>query len=316
MATNETLTGTDESAICLTGGFRAVNDTHPSYFNAISGESGRVASIDMVRIGLTVDGEALSEKLLAHSVGLEDGHWTGKVKPGSWHELFTFAVGDSSVTIGIGLTGKSCKIDMGKAFVEANPNKVTGDERFWKLMGFVSGCARAAELKRFDLAYDAPISRNSVRVTKDRRTYACYVSGGLTEYLGVRNTSGFTKVYDKAAELGIDGELTRIELTCAGDWDADELLTHWPQVHGWQVAESSRGWVRVMGMLLAERVEEGKEIESVISMLGRDSRAKVRESLRGSMIELPHEVAELAIAEAHAWESRVLSGRESLEEVA
>ena len=82
-----------------------------------------------------------------------------------------------------------------------------------------------ARLKRFDLAYDIPVSRYDCRLSKDRRMYKSVISNGITEYLGVKNTPAYVKVYDKAAELHLDTDkvqLTRIEMTCDGEWTAEQ----------------------------------------------------------------------------------------------
>lgn len=311
---SETQLQQEEIRPCLIGGFCALSYTSPSYFNRVAVGNGRVASVDMVRVGLSVDGQKLSDAVFLQPVVLDVSHWVGKVKVGSWHELYTFNLGESSVTLGIGLVNKSCRIDMSKAFVELNPNKVAGDERLTKLLGIISKYVTAATLKRFDLAFDVRVTRDCCRVTKDMRTYQSVVSNGITEYLGVRNTSGFVKVYDKAAELAkkdgvtLDGPMTRIELTCSGDWSADELLGHWPLVHAWSVPDGTKDWVKVVGILIAEKAERGEDVETLVNMLGRRSRAKVRESLSAPMVELPREVAEMVLVEAHEWAERVMSG--------
>lgn len=134
--------------------------------------------------------------------------------------------------------------------------------------------------------------------------YKSVISNGITEYLGVKNTPGYVKVYDKAAEMNLSGVLTRIELTCDGEWDAGQVVAHWPQVHAWHSDESTRDWVRVVGIMLAEKAERGEEVETLINMLGWRSRPKVREYLRTPMVELPADCAAAAVAEARSWCAR------------
>ncbi|WP_368328381.1 hypothetical protein, partial [Phocaeicola vulgatus] len=159
--------------------------------------------------------------------------WTSKIRPGGWYELWSFAIGDSSVALGIGFIEPSCKVNMNRGFVEFNPNKVAGDKRFWRLLKKLAPCVSHASLKRYDLAYDIECARKDCRLSKDRRMYKAVISNGITEYLGVKNTAGYVKVYDKAAEMNLSGVLTRIELTCDGEWDAAQVAAHWPQVHAW-----------------------------------------------------------------------------------
>ena len=131
--------------------------------------------------------------------------WTSKIRPGGWYELWSFDLGDSSVALGIGFMEPSCKVNMNRGFIEFNPNKVAGDKRFWRLLEKLAPCVSHARLKRFDLAYDLPTSRLDCRLSKDRRMYKSVISNGITEYLGVKNTPGYVKVYDKAAEMHLSG---------------------------------------------------------------------------------------------------------------
>ena len=134
--------------------------------------------------------------------------------------------------------------------------------------------------------------------------YKSVISNGITEYLGVKNTPGYVKVYVEAAEMHLSGVLTRIELTCDGEWDAGQVVAHWPQVHAWHSDENTRDWVRVVGIMLAEKAERGEEVETLINMLGWRSRPKVREYLRTPMVELPADCAAAAVAEARSWCAR------------
>ena len=299
-------TSKTKSGPSLIAGFHALSDTHPSYWNPYHYDSGAIFSIDMVRMELSFfngKGEWLSEH--AQTFDCDDmSAWTSKIRPGGWYELWSFALGDSSVALGIGFMEPSCKVNMHRGFVEFNPNKVAGDKRFWRLLEKLTPCVSHASLKRFDLACDLPKRRIDCRLSKDRRMYKSVISNGITEYLGVKNTPGYVKVYDKAAEMNLSGNLTRIELTCDGEWDAAQVVSHWPQVHAWHSDEGTHDWVRAFGILLAEKAERGEEIETLINMLGRKSRPKVREFLRGPMVELPPDCAAAAVAEAHGWCAR------------
>lgn len=301
-------TGGMKSGSCLIAGFHVVNDTHPSYWNPKQTDSGEVFSIDMVRLRLSFKsggGEWLSTHADTFDCD-EMNAWTSKIRPGGWHELWSFGLGDSSVALGIGFMEPSCKVNMNRGFIEFNPNKVAGDKRFWTLLDKVKPTIGHADLKRFDLALDVRKPRCDCRLSKDRRIYKAVISSGITEYLGVKNTAGYVKVYDKAveADLSPDTDLTRIELTCDGKWTAEELLAHWPQVHTWKSDPEARDWVRVVGIMLAEKAERGEDVETLVNMLGRWSKSKVRESLRTPTVEFAPECAEIALDEARSWCAR------------
>lgn len=302
--------GGEKSRPSLIAGFLALNYHSPSYFNYSRCPNGDVCSVDMVRLRLSFmsgKGEWLSSRAQTFDCD-EASAWVSKIRPGGWRELWSFKLGESSVALGIGFMEPGCRVNMNRGFLEFNPNKVAGDPRFFRLLERLAPCVSHAELKRFDMAYDVPLDRRDCRLSKDRRMYKCVVSDGITEYLGVKNKPGYVKVYDKAAELGLaEGvRLTRIELTCDGAWGAGEVAAAWPQVHGWKSDESARDWVRVVGIMLAEKAERGEDIEALVNMLNRrGSRPKVREFLRTPLLELPDGCAEAVIAEARSWCGRL-----------
>lgn len=256
-----------KSGPCLIAGFHALSCTSPSYYNPYRGVNKNTLSVDMVRLSLTFKGdrgEWLSRKGAQLTDCDEMSAWTSKIRPGGWYELWSFALGGSSVALGIGFMEPSCKVNMHKGFIEFNPNKVAGDKRFHGLLKTLGTCVSKARLKRFDIAYDIPVSRYDCRLSKDRRMYKSVISNGITEYLGVKNTPAYVKVYDKAAEMHLSGVLTRIELTCDGEWDAGQVVAHWPQVHAWHSDESTRDWVRVVGIMLAEKSERGAILDNIV----------------------------------------------------
>lgn len=297
---------------CLIAGLSALSDTHPPYWDSfkteLAGGIRATASIDMVRLHLQLTGDGF-DWLSSHveTFPCDDlSCWVSKIRPASWHELWSLSIGDSSMVIGVGWHEGSCKLNIHRAFCEFNPNKVAGDSRFWLVMEKLAGVTMKATLKRYDMAVDLEIARESVRVSKDKRHYQSFLGNGtITEYLGVRSSPGFTKVYDKAREAGLGSKLTRCELTCSGDWGADEVVDKWPELHGWTVPDGTKDWVRVLGIMLAEKAERGEDVEPLVAMLGRGSRPKVRAALRTAMIELPKDVADYAVAEANSWAERL-----------
>lgn len=304
---------------CLIGGFRGLMGTQsenpsitgPSYWHPFRLEDGSVSSVDMVRLKLSFAGEQGGIWLSDHAQAFQCDdlqQWSSRVRPGGWHELWRFGFGESAVALGLGWMDASCKVDMAKGFIEFNPNKVAQDSRFWQLMEKVQSINSRADLLRYDLAYDVPRSRKSCRLSKDRRMYSSVISGGITEYLGQRNAPGFVKVYDKAAELGIEGlDLTRIELTCSGEWSVEDVKEHWPIVHGWRSDGNTRDWVETLGLALAELAEDGHDVEQLVARLGKRSRPKIREWMNASCVELPEDAAASAIGEASGWRNVLAS---------
>lgn len=126
-----------KSGPCLIAGFHALSCTSPSYYNPYRGVNKNTLSVDMVRLSLTFKGdrgEWLSRKGAQLTDCDEMSAWTSKIRPGGWYELWSFALGGSSVALGIGFMEPSCKVNMHKGFIEFNPNKVAGDKRFHGLL--------------------------------------------------------------------------------------------------------------------------------------------------------------------------------------
>ena len=126
-----------KSGPCLIAGFHALSCNSPSYYNPYRGVNKNTLSVDMVRLSLTFRGdrgEWLSRKGAQLTDCDEMSAWTSKIRPGGWYELWSFALGGSSVALGIGFMEPSCKVNMNRGFIEFNPNKVAGDKRFWRLL--------------------------------------------------------------------------------------------------------------------------------------------------------------------------------------
>lgn len=146
-----------KSGPCLIAGFHALSCTSPSYYNPYRGVNKNTLSVDMVRLSLTFKGdrgEWLSRKGAQLTDCDEMSAWTSKIRPGGWYELWSFALGGSSVALGIGFMEPSCKVNMHKGFIEFNPNKVAGDKRFHGLLKTLGTCVSKARLKRSELRYE------------------------------------------------------------------------------------------------------------------------------------------------------------------
>ena len=65
------------------------------------------------------------------------------------------------------------------------------------------------------MAIDFPLNRLDVSLVRDMRMYQLITKSNLdrTEYLGVRHSPGFCKLYNKTIESNLDYNLTRFEIT-------------------------------------------------------------------------------------------------------
>lgn len=319
----ETSAGTDEIfRPCLIGGKSGRYPTPPR-FHEIPNDyiPGSFASVDMVRLRLHFGGgggTTLDER--AATLPCDDGgysSYTARVKPGGWKFLHTYKFGETSVALGIGQVGGNCAVNMHSGFLEFNPNKLAGNADFQRWFRKVSAYVARAELWRYDLAVDLPIARSLVRLEKDKRRYELVQGKGLTEYLGQRNAPGRVKVYDKALESGLVGDdgkplaLTRVELTCDGDWSVGEVLDKWPTVYTAPGASGLRGVTGALVRVLAEKVARGESVEPDLAELDHKTRKKVRAALEVRFDRtLGENVAALAMLEAGRWADAIAGAPE------
>lgn len=76
----------------------------------------------------------------------------------------------------------------------------------------------------------------------------------------------------------------------------------WAAARSRSASESgTKDYIRVIGIMLAEKAERNEDVETLINMLGRTSRPKVREYLRTPCVKLPDGAAALLLAEAKSW---------------
>lgn len=303
----------EEIRPCLIGGFRVKNAPSPYVHPIEVDDFGRVVSVDMVRLRLkflTAElGEELAEKasLLPSTDAGGYRSYTAALMPGRYRVLSTYAMGDSSVTLGLGLVGGTNKVDMRQGFVEFNPNKVAQpdcEDAFHRWCTRVGMYVKFAELMRWDLAYDVPIARNKLRLEKDRRHYKLEQGAALTEYLGMRNTAGYVKLYDKAAEMGLeDVALTRVELTCDGTWGLDDIQGRWPNVYGLRASyDGLSNTNSLLVGLLADKVRAGGTVEPELKTLNKHTKRKIRAALEDlSLVTFPRSAVAQAMGVADAW---------------
>lgn len=102
-----------------------------------------------------------------------------------------------------------------KGFLDFNPNKCMDSNQCIDDLKYLRSLCCVFDLARWDLAIDIPLDRSNVHLVKDRRKYELHEHSynDRTEYLGVRNTAGRVKLYNKTVESKLDYLLTRLEVT-------------------------------------------------------------------------------------------------------
>lgn len=247
--------------------------------------SGSIYSCDMVRVEVRCQLSQVNSVLTCGDVvrswtdeelSDEPNYWGESTKTGSYRHLWTFPFGDSSISFGMGHIDGNRRTRAEIGFVEGNPNKVRKPLEDLLRHLLLIGCR--LRLVRWDLAIDYPVDRADVRLLKDGRKYECQISRAFTEYLGQRNKPGRVKVYDKQQEAGLDRACTRVELTCDGEWGAEEIIAHLPICP--TISSVSNGLTstgKTVAMLLAAYVREtGAPVEPWLQSLSKNTRSKYR----------------------------------------
>lgn len=103
-----------------------------------------------------------------------------------------------------------------EAVMDFNPNKVP--VAAWsRIAGILrSWAASVPTVQRIDLAMDFPVDRDKLALQQRPGSgYQKFVDskGAITEYTGERSHHAAIKLYDKAAELGINAACSRLEIT-------------------------------------------------------------------------------------------------------
>ena len=171
--------------------------------------------------------------------------------------------------------------------IEFNPSKVCLDSEFMFLYGQLLSFIPRFRLYpvRFDLAIDLPIARDKVYLLKDRRLYEEYSYSAInkTQYLGVRNSHGRVKVYNKALEQKLDIDLTRIEITI--DWDkstygeVEKILPSIYILDNYQFSVDINGTDKVILIAVMNDM-------SLINELGRKKKEKIKSYLKYAQFNL------------------------------
>lgn len=191
------------------------------YYNEVVSKEGYIYSLDMVRLSLEfVDDKVQNfvswlNDLDTYRDGIDVKHWLS-IKEFTYRDMFNVTLVDCSFVFAIGFNG-SAK-DRSKGFIEFNPNKCMYNFMFKEILDKLFSITLDRQVVRFDLAIDIPVPKHLVSLVKDGRNYQYIKSkDSESEYLGVRNKSGFVKLYDKKAESNLDYDLTRLEITASLD---------------------------------------------------------------------------------------------------
>ena len=272
-------------------------------------DDGSFVSLDDVRYEIRFESPKAGEDMngLCPTIqcdGRPEYHET--TKPNRYRFFWRYQIGECAVRLGIGWNSNGGKIEMDRGFLELNPNKAKERREVALLLRKLQRFARSVDLVRYDIAVDIPVQRESCRMRKDSRGYDYINHGrGITEYLGTREKPARVKLYDKTREAGLEGDWTRLELTCAAEWDSAKIMQGFPDVYAWDGSAcdgETRKWVQAFSLLAAEFLDNGGEtIEPYLNILGKKSADRVMGFLASPQVRIDQEAIETIRARAHSW---------------
>lgn len=214
------------------------------YYNEEKDKNGFVYSVDMVRITFNLPTDDNKKRYLERYFGNDARTdmtvYSACFRPMKYRTLVNIDYGTTTATIGFGFNGPS-RSDMLRGFIEFNPNKImNGNKQAFNYdYDILTMYCNSFEIARWDLAIDIPIARENILVSNPKgKVYKLerYSESNKTEWLGVRNSHGYTKIYNKALESQVDAggvvleNLTRVEITIALD-SITEILKQIPDVY-------------------------------------------------------------------------------------
>lgn len=204
------------------------------YFNSIYIDK-VIYSIDMVRLRLDFSSDERIKNFGNFLSGIHMLYveqYAPSFKAYAYRNLFKITCANScSFVIGLSFNGSDSSSRY-IGFMEFNPNKVADQQEFKEIFAHLCMDCFVAEVVRWDLAIDVPLSRELCLLNKDKRKYTLVQNSELdkTEYLGSHNKTGFIKLYNKKIESDLDYDLTRLEVTVGGDMKYDDFLKIQPRI--------------------------------------------------------------------------------------
>lgn len=166
----------------------------------------------------------------------------------TYADMWVVSCGSSSVRFMFGFRGYTGS-EKSKWKIEFNPNKCLPNPHISELIRFVWFNSALPYISSFDLACDIPCLRSFCFLIKDNRKYSLIRKSteDKTEYLGVRHSMGYSKLYNKTIESHLQDSrsgsagaqscnITRFECSCVLSSDSelfnlDEFKKHIPIVY-------------------------------------------------------------------------------------
>lgn len=268
-----------------------------NYFYSITDDNGFIHSIDNVVYIYLIKNynmERVAQELIAirkdnNSTGWENLNCSCCNKY-SWYQNIVHI---GAIHISFGKYGDYDKTNRSYVVypllrLEVNPNKHYDEQVFQDIVTWIRKNCTSGKLQKYDYAIDVPFNISKVKVFNSRKEPGLFKG---TVYRGQRSQHGFLKIYDKAKELEIHDNLTRIEHTLFAEKtpSLEKISVFAPDLPS-PSAEKLDNLNECIVMLCLEIQASGKDFEQYISKLNYRRRKKINPYLYGGALELKYDM--------------------------
>lgn len=239
-----------------------------NYYNELN-DNGVVYSIDKLK--LVGSCSVIEAEKLCRILGSKCSSYYMNNRPMKYKHNFTFDLLVGTVYIGVSQV-QFGRLECSKNVIEYNPNKMGDNALFEQIRACWYMYNKNITVSEWDLAVDYPVDRNDYSLVKDNRNFQLNISRSKTEYLGVRHTNGFVKLYDKSYESELEYKLTRLEVTFRGLNDYKDVAHCFPTVRSVNSVDIDA--LEGLDRWIIERINESDDKEGLIKDLKKKSRRK------------------------------------------
>lgn len=260
------------------------------YFFSVK-ENNLTISIDGLRLTFEIHPKEMSRLMNWYNFDYRPGttDYKPRTAPFTYKYLRTIKYADDcSCTFGFWLNGT--REDMYKGFIDVNPNKVFHKDEFWHDFNFIRSCTGNLEIARLDTAIDIPVQRQNILLYADRRRYELvrYSPENKTEYLGIRSSDNFVKIYNKTIESKLNYDLTRVEITSAPSYES--FIRALPKISilndGIQYTTDLNRTDRAIIDLIINSTVYGYDCGYILNAFGRTKKTKIERALNEASTHL------------------------------
>lgn len=166
--------------------------------------------------------------------------------------------------------------------LEINPNKHGNKPIFNDLLKFLKENSGDCTLKRYDFCIDIPLKKECIEVIGSRKEKGLYKG---TRYYGQRNKDGYLKIYDKAKEMNIETDLTRIEYTLVYDKgknakkgiNLQDIYISCDDLKELEVNKTDKALIRFYNLCKSNNID----CENILNDLDKRTKKRIIENING-----------------------------------